>query len=65
MTILIICVYALNRNTPAELYTPSIFQASDMELLNPNRNLIYILLNHPSMKHIYKLGKHMLEEHNC
>ena len=32
VTILIICVYALNRNKHAELYT---FQTSDTELLSP------------------------------
>ena len=29
-----ICVYALNRNKRAELYIPSMFQASDTELLS-------------------------------
>ena len=35
MTILIICVYALNRNNQAKLYLPSTFQTSDIELLSP------------------------------
>ena len=33
MTILIICFYALNRTNIDELYYPSTFQTSDIELL--------------------------------
>ena len=35
MTVLIICVYALNRNNHGNLYLPSTFQTSDIELLSP------------------------------
>ena len=35
MKILIICVYALNRNKIVELYIPGMFQTSDIGLLNP------------------------------
>ena len=34
MTILIICVYALNRNNQAKLYLPSTFQTSEIEFLS-------------------------------
>ena len=68
MTILIICVYALNRNKHAELYIPCMFQTSDIELLTfkiePNMHLA----KSPKGDHIYncyKLGLYMLEEQNC
>ena len=35
MAILIICVYALNRNNQAKLYLPSKFQTSDIEFWSP------------------------------
>ena len=35
VTIFIICVYALNKNKLAELYIPSMFQTSNIELLSP------------------------------
>ena len=40
--------YALNRNEHAELYLPSMFQTSDIELLSP-KNENYISLNHTSI----------------
>ena len=42
MTILIICVYALNRNKNAKLYLPSTLQTSDMELLSPKIETLFI-----------------------
>ena len=35
MIILIVFVYALNKNKNAKLYLPSMFQTSDTELLSP------------------------------
>ena len=35
MTILIIFVYAFNRNKTAELYRPNMFRTLDIELLSP------------------------------
>ena len=65
MTILIICVYVLNRNKPDKLYLPSTFQTSDIELLSPKLKLNIQLTKSPKREHIYKLGLYMLEEHNC
>ena len=67
MTILIICVYALNRNNRAKLYLASTFHTSGLELLIPKLKpdiYIYIYLtNTPKRNHIYKLRFHMLKEH--
>ena len=41
VTILIICVYAFNRNKHFILYIPSTFQTSDIELLSPKINTEY------------------------
>ena len=51
-TILIICVYALNRNNHGKLYLPSTFQTLDIDL-SPKRD------------HIYKLRFYMVEEEIC
>ena len=66
MTILIICVYALNRNKLAKLYLPSMFQTSDIELLSQKFKLNIHLTKLPKRDHIhdiYKLCLYMLEEH--
>ena len=70
MTILIICVYALNRNKIntnkiAELYIPRIFQTSDIELRAKKLKTDNDLTKSPKRDHIYKLCLYMLEEHNC
>ena len=57
--------YALNRNKCAELYFPSMFQASDTGLLSQKKTKINIhLTKSPKGDHIYKLCLYMLEEHN-
>ena len=63
MTILIICFYALNRNNIDELYFPSTFQTSDIELLVPKMDIH--LTKSPKRGHIYKFCLYMLEEQNC
>ena len=60
MTILIICVYALSRNKRAEIYIPSMFQASDIELLNSKQKLrIYLKLKIYKLIMIYTLLNHL------
>ena len=61
--ILIICVYALNRNKTAELYLPSTFQTSDVEFRVKLKIDIH-LTKSPKCDHIYKLCLYTLEEHN-
>ena len=68
MTILIICVYALNRTKYAKLYPPGMFQTSFIDLLSPKieyKKLNIHLTKSPKRDHIYKLGLYMLEEHKC
>ena len=65
MTILIICVYALNRNKIAELYVPSTFQTSDIELLSPKLKNDIHLTKSTKRDHVYKLCLCMLEENYC
>ena len=55
MTILIICVYALNRNNQGKLNLPSTFQTSDIELLKLNMKRNIHLTNSPKRDHIFKL----------
>ena len=50
---LIICVYALNRNKHAKLYLPITFQTSDIELLSPKLKLNIHLTKSPKRDHIY------------
>ena len=52
MTVLIICVYALNRNKRAELYIQSMFQTSDIELLSPKLKLNIHHTKSPKCDHI-------------
>ena len=65
MTIIIICVYVLNRNKHAKLYLPSMFQTSDIEILSPKLKLYMHLTQSPKRDHIDKVCLYMLEEHNC
>ena len=65
VTILIIYVYALNRNKTAELYVPSTFQTSDIEILSPKLKTDIHLTKSPKRDHVYKLCLYMLEEHYC
>ena len=65
MTILIILVYAFNRNKSAKVYLPSKFQTSDIELLSPKLKLNIHLTKSPKRDHIYKLCFYSLEEHKC
>ena len=62
MTILIIFVYAFNRNKNAKLYLPSMFQTSDIEFLSPKTE---IYTKSTKNGRIYKLCLYALEEHNC
>ena len=57
--------YALNRNNTDELYFPSTFQTSDIELLGPKLKIDIHLTKSPKRGHIYKFHLYMLEEHNC
>ena len=63
--ILVIWVYALNRNKHAKLYLPSTFQTSDIELLTQQLKRNIHLTNSPKRDHIYKLRFYMPGEHNC
>ena len=65
MTILIIFVYAFNRNKSAKLCLPSTFQTSDKELLSPKLKLYIHLTKSFKRDHIYKLYLYTLEEHKC
>ena len=61
MTILVICVYALNRNKHAELYLPNMFQTSDIELLSPKIEITtYISINHPRVTIFCLLEEHLI-----
>ena len=64
MSILIIFVYAFNKNKNGKLYQPSMFQASDIELLSPKLKLNIHLTKSPKRDHILKLCLCTLDEHN-
>ena len=65
MTILIICVYAFNRNKRDKLYLPSTIQTSVIELLSPKIETCLRLTKSPKREHIHKLCLYMLGERNC
>ena len=65
MTILLICVYALNRIIHSKLYLSCTFQTSDIEVLSQKLKRNIHLTNSPKRDHIYKLCLHKLEEHKC
>ena len=61
-------VYVFNRNTNAQLYLPSTFQTSDIELPNPKLKLNIHLTKSPKRDHIYIYlfyNLYTLEEHKC
>ena len=60
-----ICIYDLNRDKIVELYLPSTFQTSDIELWARKFKIDIHLTKSPKRDHIYKLCLYMLVEHNC
>ena len=57
-----IFVYAFSMNKHFNLYLPSTFQASDIELLSPKVKLHIHLTKSPKRDHVSQLRLYMLEE---
>ena len=60
-----LCLCFINRNKIAELYVPSTFQTSDIELQCKKLKIDIHLTKSPKRDHVYKLCLYMLEEYNC